>query len=249
MSRRKKTILLFFTIVYLLIFSISYVYAIPAFDFVHEADEPKEVALSLQILILLTVLSLSPAILIMVTSFTRIVVVLSFVRLAVGTRQLPPNQVLIGLALFLTAWVMMPVWQDINKNAIGPFMSGNISQKEAFEKTLVPIRQFMLRQTREKDIALFINIADAPRPKSPDEIKTSILIPAFVISELKTAFIIGFTLYVPFLVIDMIVASVLMSMGMLMLPPVMISLPFKILLFVLVDGWYLIVKSLMMSFY
>lgn len=204
--------------------------------------------LTLQILILLTILSLAPAILVLLTSFTRIVIVLSFVRTAVGTQQVPPNQVIIGLALFLTAFIMMPVFTQVNQQAIIPYLDGKISAETAWERGMAPIREFMLRQTREKDLALFISLAKLPRPQKPADVPTYVLIPAFVTSELKTAFQMGFAIYVPFLVIDMVVASILMSMGMMMLPPVMISLPFKILLFVMVDGWGLIVKSLVESF-
>ena len=169
-------------------------------------------------------------------------------RHALGTQQTPNNQVLAGLALFLTFFIMMPVWQGINKNALQPYLNEEISPESALEAALKPIRQFMFKQTREKDLSLFVRMAKIKKPKNPADIPTSILIPAFVISELKTAFIIGFVLYVPFLIIDMVVASVLLSMGMMMLPPIMISLPFKIMLFVLVDGWYLITESLVKSF-
>jgi len=197
---------------------------------------------------LMTVLSLGPAFLIMMTSFTRIAVVLSFLKKALGANDIPPSQLIIGLALFLTAFIMTPVWERMNTQALQPFMNKEISQEIAFERAMEPLRDFMLRQTREKDIALFVRMTDRPRPESPQDVATSILIPAFVISELKTAFIIGFVLYVPFLVIDMVVASILMSMGMMMLPPVLVSLPFKLVLFVLVDGWYLVVQSLVESF-
>lgn len=215
---------------------------------VDEADTPREVALSLQILLLLTVLSLAPAILVMMTSFTRIVVVLSFVRSALSLQQVPPNQVLIGLALFLTFFVMRPVWTQVNQEALQPYLRGEIRQEEALRRAEGPIKGFMLRQTRESDLALFVQFSGMERPRNTNDIPTSLLIPAFAISELKTAFQIGFLIFVPFLVIDMIVASALMSMGMLMLPPMMISLPFKILLFVLVDGWSLVVRSTVMSF-
>ncbi|MGF7185984.1 flagellar biosynthetic protein FliP [Desulfitispora alkaliphila] len=215
---------------------------------IEEADEPSETVLTLQILMLLTILSLAPAILIMMTSFTRIVVILSFVRNALATQQMPPNQVLIGLALFLTFFVMMPTWNEINTQAIQPYIAGEIDQTEALESGMEPLRTFMFAQTRDKDLALFINMNDGVPPSSYDDIPNHVLIPAFVISELKTAFQIGFLIFLPFLVIDMVVASTLMSMGMMMLPPMMISLPFKILLFVLVDGWHLIVRSIVLSF-
>ncbi len=213
-----------------------------------EAQNPTELSTSLQILFALTVLTIAPAILIMVTSFTRIVVVLSFVRNALGTQQMPPNQVLMSLALFLTFFTMSPYLTEINDKALQPYLAGRISQEAAFNAAVVPIRTFMIKQTRENDLALFVNVSEEKRPETQDEISTLTLIPAFIISELKTAFQIGFLIYVPFIVIDMVVASTLMSMGMMMLPPAMISLPFKILLFVLVDGWHLIVKSLMDSF-
>jgi flagellar biosynthesis protein FliP len=202
----------------------------------------------LQILILLTVLALIPTILIMTTSFTRIVIVLSFIRNALGTHQMPPNQVLIGIALFMTLFIMMPAVQEINQESIQPFLNEEITQEEAFQNAERPLREFMLKQTRSKDLSLFINMARTEKPKSYDEVPMTVLIPAFIVSELRIAFQIGFLVYVPFLLIDFIVASVLMSMGMMMVPPVMISLPFKILLFVMVDGWYLLTNSLMTSF-
>jgi flagellar biosynthetic protein FliP len=213
-----------------------------------KATKPGDVAVVLQIFFLMTVLSLAPGILIMTTSFTRIVVVLSFLRNALGTQQAPSNQIIIGLALFLTFFVMSPVWQQINRDALQPYKAQTISQEEAVKRAIAPVRKFMFSQARENDIALFVNISKMPRPKNADDIPTLTLIPAFMISELRTAFQIGFLIYIPFLVVDMVVASVLMSMGMMMLPPVMISLPFKILLFVLVDGWSLIVGSLVKSF-
>jgi flagellar biosynthetic protein FliP len=212
------------------------------------ADNPEDVALSIQILFLLTILSLAPALLIMVTSFTRVIIVLSFTRNALGTQQMPPNQVLIGLALFITFFIMSPVITDINTNAFQPYTQGEITQEQAITKAMDPIRNFMLKNVKEKDLALFLNLSEIDQPVKSSDIPTTALIPAFIISELKTAFIIGFYLYIPFIMIDMVVASTLMSMGMMMLPPVMISLPFKLLLFVMVDGWNLIVKSLVMSF-
>ncbi len=207
-----------------------------------------QIAVVLQIFLLLTVLSLAPAILITLTSFTRIVIVLSLLRRAMGTMQSPPNQILIGLSLFLTIFIMMPVWTEVHERAVKPFMEKKMSNEEAFSAAVVPLRTFMLRQTREKDIALFVDIAGVDRPKNVDDVPTTVLIPSFIISELKTAFQIGMLLYVPFLVIDMVVASVLLSMGMMMLPPIMVSLPFKLMLFVLADGWYLIVGSVVKSF-
>jgi flagellar biosynthetic protein FliP len=215
---------------------------------VEAANNPKDVALSLQILFTLTVLTLAPSILIMMTSFTRIIVVLSFLRSALATQQMPPNQVLIGLALFLTFFTMSPYIDQVNKNALQPYVAGTITQETAVKEALKPMREFMFKQTRENDLALFVNLSELPRPESPDDVSTATLIPAFIISELKTAFQIGFLIYIPFIVIDMVVASTLMSMGMMMVPPVMISLPFKILLFILVDGWHLLIRSLITSF-
>ena len=215
---------------------------------IERAEKTEDVALSIQILFLMTILSLAPAILIMMTSFTRIVIVFHFIRQALGTQQMPPNQILIGLALFLTFFIMTPVWSTINQEAIQPYLSEKVTSKEAFKTAEQPVRSFMLKLVREKDLALFVKFAGLEKPDTSDEIPMRVLIPAFVVSELRIAFQIGFVLYIPFLMIDMIVASVLMSMGMLMLPPIMISLPFKILLFVLVDGWYLIVESIVKSF-
>lgn len=215
---------------------------------IETAENPQDVALSMQILFILTIISLAPSILIMLTSFTRIIIVLSFTRNALGTQQMPPNQVLIGLALFLTFFIMSPVITEVNENAFTPFTNGEITQEAAIEKAAEPIRNFMFKYTREKDLALFLNLSQVKQPLAKNDIPTSALIPAFIISELKTAFEIGFFLYIPFLMIDMIVSSTLMSMGMMMLPPIMISMPFKILLFVMVDGWNLIVRSLIMGF-
>lgn len=212
-----------------------------------EPESPAEVVSSVRLLIFLTVLSLLPAFLVMVTSFTRIVVVLAFLRTAMGTQQAPPGSVLIGLALFLTVFIMTPVYTQISEEAIDPFLKEEITQVEAQERAVKPLREFMLRHTREKDLELFIRITELENPVR-DELPITVVIPAFIISELKTAFQMGFILYLPFLIIDMVVASVLLSMGMFMLPPVMIALPFKLLLFVLVDGWYLVVKSLVESF-
>ncbi len=205
-------------------------------------------AIGIKILFLLTILTLAPAVLVMLTSFTRIVVVLSLVRQALGLHTMPPNQVVVGMALFLTLFIMSPVWHQVNREAIQPYVAKEISEKEAMTRAMGPIRSFMLRQTREKDLGLFLDISKRERPKNVSEIPTLVIIPAFVTSELKTAFQIGFFIYIPFLILDMVVASVLLSMGMLMLPPMMIVLPFKLLLFVLVDGWYLLVGSLVKSF-
>ncbi|MDP2872525.1 MAG: flagellar type III secretion system pore protein FliP [Bacillota bacterium] len=202
------------------------------------------VATVLQIVFLLTVLTLAPAILILTTSFTRITVVLGFVRNALATQQMPPNQVLIGLALFLTFFVMAPVFGAINEQALQPYLAGELDAGTALARSEAQLKGFMLKHTREKELALFASMNSDEPPARPEDVPTLALIPAFVISELKTAFQIGFVIFVPFLVIDMVVASTLMSMGMLMLPPMMISLPFKIVLFVLVDGWYLVIRSL-----
>lgn len=203
---------------------------------------------TIQLLGLLTVLALAPAFLIMVTSFTRIIVVLSLVRNAIGVPQLPPNQVLLGLALFLTFFVMAPTFEVINETALQPLFAGEITEGEAFDIGTGPLRDFMMKQTREQDLGLFIELSGMERPGSPEDVPIHVLIPAFIISELKTAFQMGFIAFVPFLIIDIVVSSALLSMGMMMLPPVIISLPFKILLFVLVDGWFLIVGSLTASF-
>lgn len=203
---------------------------------------------ALQILLLLTVLTLAPAILVMMTAFTRIVIVLSVARNAIGVPQVPPNQVLIGLALFLTFFVMAPVWNVINQGAIQPYLDGQIDQSTALEQAVTPMRDFMLRQTREEDLALFVSLAEMEQPRTPDDVPNYVLIPGFVISELRTAFQMAFVIYVPFLVIDMVVSTTMLSMGMLMLPPTLISLPFKILLFVMVDGWHLLTRSLVVSF-
>ncbi|MBD8068286.1 flagellar type III secretion system pore protein FliP [Bacillus sp. PS06] len=209
---------------------------------------PENVATSVKMLLLLTVLSIAPSILILMTSFTRIIIVLSFVRTSLATQQMPPNQVLVGLALFLTFFIMTPVLSEVNDVALTPLFNDEINLEEAYERAAIPFKEFMSKHTRQKDLALFLSYTGSEAPQSIEEIPLTALVPAFAISELKTAFQIGFMIFIPFLVIDMIVASVLMSMGMMMLPPVMISLPFKILLFVLVDGWYLIVKSLLQSF-
>jgi flagellar biosynthesis protein FliP len=213
-----------------------------------KVSKPADVAVVLQIFFMMTVISLAPSLLMMTTSFTRIVVVLSFLRSAMGTQQAPSNQIVIGLSLFLTFFIMAPVWQQVNTQALQPYKAQTITQEEAIKRGVAPVRKFMLSQVREKDLALFLTLSKLPRPRNADDIPTLTLIPAFVVSELKTAFQIGFLVYIPFLVLDMVVASVLMSMGMMMLPPVMISLPFKILLFVLVDGWGLIIGSLVKSF-
>jgi flagellar biosynthetic protein FliP len=212
------------------------------------ADGAKHTAVVIQILILLTVLSLAPALFIMVTSFTRIVIVLSFLRQALGTPTVPPNQVLLSLALFLTMFIMAPVGQAVYNNALQPLIAEQISYEDAWKKGIEPVRSFMLRQVREKDLELFIKLSHMPNPDRVDDVPTQAIIPAFILSELRIAFQIGFLIYIPFLIIDMVVASILMSMGMMLLPPVVISLPFKLILFVLADGWYLVVGSMVRSF-
>jgi flagellar biosynthetic protein FliP len=211
-------------------------------------SDPANVSSSVKLLLLLTVLSLAPSILILMTCFTRIVIVLGFVRTSLATQQMPPNQVIVGLALFLTFFIMAPTFQEVNQKALKPLFEEKIDLDEAYERASVPFKEFMSAHTRQKDLALFLDYAKIEKPKTIQDIPMTALVPAFAISEIKTAFQIGFMIFIPFLVIDMVVASVLMSMGMMMLPPVMISLPFKILLFVLVDGWYLVVKSLLQSF-
>jgi len=216
---------------------------------VGKSAKPEDVSVTLQILFLMTILSLAPAILILTTAFTRIVVVLHFLRQAMGTQQVPPSQVLIGLAMFLTFFVMAPTWSRVNTDALQPYLDKKMSLEQAYEKGVVPVREFMLRQTREEDLALFVKLANVDKPKNRDDVPLHALVPAFAISELRIGFQIGFLLFIPFLVIDMVISSILLSMGMMMLPPVLISMPFKILLFILVDGWHLIVRSLLESFH
>ena len=211
-------------------------------------DEPQKVATAVEIILLLTVLSLAPSILLMMTCFTRLIVVFGFLRQAIGTQQMPPNQVLIALSLFLTFFIMQPVWDQANRMGIQPYLNEEINFRQAWQNIQDPVRDFMFKNTRETDLALFADFAHIKDPKNEDDIPTNVLIPSFMISELKTAFEIGFVLYIPFLIIDMVVSSVLLSMGMMMLPPVLISLPFKLLLFVLVDGWHLLTGSLVQSF-
>jgi len=211
-------------------------------------SDPSSVSTSVKLLLLLTVLSLAPSILILMTCFTRIIIVLSFVRTSLATQQMPPNQVLVGLALFLTFFIMAPVFHQVYDNALEPLFDEKITLDEAYEKASEPMKDFMAKHTRQKDLALFINYAHLDKPETVQDIPITALVPAYAISELKTAFQMGFMIFIPFLIIDMAVASILMSMGMMMLPPVMISLPFKILLFVMVDGWYLITHSLLDGF-
>ena len=213
-----------------------------------ESDDPDAWFTGLKIIALMTILTLAPSILIMMTSFTRVLIVFAFLRQAMGTQQSPPNQILVGLALFLTIFIMMPVWQKIDTQALTPYLNEQIKQSEAIDRGIAPLREFMLKQTREDDLILFLNAAKLKKPAKAADMPMYVLIPSFVISELRTAFEIGFLIYIPFVVLDLVVASVLMSMGMMMLPPVMISLPLKIILFVLVDGWHLITANLLSSF-
>lgn len=213
-----------------------------------EDGDRKTTVDTVKLFIVMTILALAPSFLILTTCFTRIIVVLSFLRNAIGTQQSPPNQLLIGLALFLTFFIMKPVYTEVMDTSVTPFLEEEITRKEAIDIGVKPLKQFMLKETSEKDIALFLRASGSPNPKEAMDLSMTTVIPAFAISELRTAFSMGFLLFIPFLVIDMVVASILMSMGMFMLPPVMISLPFKILLFVLVDGWHIVIKSLVESF-
>ncbi len=214
-----------------------------------DADVPRQLSGIITVVLLLTVVSLAPAILIMTTSFTRFAVVFSFLRHALGTQGSPPNQVIIGLSLFLTFFIMQPVWQKIHQDAITPYQKREISGDEFLKRGLKPLQDFMLKQTRKQDLGLFVSLSQQEKPLNAESLPITTVIPAFVISELKTAFQIGFLLYLPFLILDMVIASILLSMGMMMLPPIMISLPFKLMLFVLVDGWNLMIGSLVKSFH
>jgi flagellar biosynthetic protein FliP len=251
--RRFKRFVVAFSVIMMCVFAFSTVFAadvtIPKLGIdITNAKSPKDVAATIQIFLLSTVLTMAPAILMLTTSFTRIVIVLDFLRQALGSQQIPPNQVIIGLALFMTFFIMRPVGQEIYDTAWKPYVDNKTTLETAIKDGVKPLRKFMFRQTREKDLALFIFLSKSPRPKNQEDVPTTVLIPAFIISELKTAFTVGFLIYIPFLIIDMVVASTLMSMGMMMLPPVMISLPFKLLLFILVDGWHLIARALIVSF-
>lgn len=226
--------------------------ATPSLSQLPDLSKRENLSSALQLIILLTVLSLAPAILIMMTSFTRIIIVMSLLRQALGTQQLPPNQILVGLSLFMTFLVMRPTWERVNGEALQPYLNGSIEQKDALDRAQAPLRQFMLKQIDKsdnwEDVYMFAHAAGQTEPKKVGDVSTLTLVPAFVLSELKTAFLLGFKVYLPFLIIDMVISAVLISMGMMMLPPVLISLPFKLLLFVLVDGWHLITGSLMGSF-
>lgn len=253
MRKRKIWIIIILAILFMHLFS-SETLAAPGISVsdngitIQSTDDPKEITNSIKLLLILTVLTILPSILIMMTSFTRIVVVFSFLRNSMGTQQIPPNQVIIGLALFLTIFIMSPVLSDLNKNALEPFSNNEITLEEAMDKASDIMKDFMLDYTREKDLALFAGIANVEPTDDLMDLPLSVVVPAFMISELNTAFRIGFMLYIPFLVIDMVVASTLMAMGMMMLPPSMISMPFKILLFILVDGWNLLTETLIKSF-
>ena len=247
--------LLIFGVIFFCLFSIvpslhaQTTIPIPKVTFgIDSATKPQDVAVTLQILFFMTILTLAPAILIMTTAFPRIIIALYFLKQALGTQTMPPSQLLIGLALFLTFFVMAPTWSKVNDAALQPYLKNKITLDSAYAIGVKPIRDFMLRQTREKDLAMMVHLAHLKRPNTPDDIPTYVVIPAFAISEMRIGFEIGFLIFIPFMMIDMIVASVLMSMGMMMVPPMMISLPMKILLFVLVDGWYLLVGSLVQSF-
>ncbi len=245
----KLSCFIFFLIINMSASANAVTFPIPSLSLnVETATTPEEVAVVLEIIALLTILALAPAILILMTPFTRLIVVFHFLRQAMGTQSSPPNQVIVGLALFMTFFIIKPVALDIYNQSLNPYLERQITYDTAFEKAQEPIRKFLLINTRENDLALFIKGADMKKPETRKDVSLLVLIPAYVISELKTAFIIGFVLYIPFLVIDMVVASVLLAMGMMMLPPVMISLPFKLMLFVLVDGWHLICGSLIKSF-
>ncbi|MFS0751833.1 flagellar type III secretion system pore protein FliP [Oceanobacillus sp. 1P07AA] len=215
---------------------------------IFSSSDPTNISTSVKLLLLLTIFSLAPGILILMTSFTRIIIVLSFVRTSLATQQMPPNQVLIGIALFMTFFIMAPTFTEVYEEGLAPLFDEEITLDEAYENASIPLKEFMAKHTRQKDLELFLNYTQADPPETLEDIPLTTLVPAFAISELKTAFQMGFLIFIPFLIIDMAVASILMSMGMMMLPPVMISLPFKILLFVLVDGWYLITQSLLGGF-
>ena len=212
------------------------------------SSSPQDVSVTLQILLLMTILALAPSLLIMTTSYLRLIIAFSFLKSALGTQQMPPGQLLAGIALFITFFIMAPTWNKVNDEALKPMMDGKITLEEAYDKGVEPIREFMFKNVRDEDIALFIGLSDLKRPENREELPTYVLVPAFALSELRAGFIIGFFLFIPFVMVDMIIASILLSMGMLMLPPMLISLPFKILLFVLVDGWALIMATLAKSF-
>lgn len=256
MMNKKRTLIIITILLAIISMAATKAYAapstipIPNIDIsIGKTNSPQDYVDNIKLLIVLTLITLLPSFLVMMTSFTRIIVTFGFVRNAIGTQQTPPNQVLIGLALFLTIFIMTPTFNKINNEAVQPFLENKINQEQALEKASAPMREFMLKETRNKDLQLFLDIAKVDKTKINEKnVPLYIVVPAFIISELKTAFTIGFLIYIPFLIIDIVVASVLMAMGMFMLPPVMISLPFKLLLFVMVDGWYLLVGSLVKGF-
>lgn len=251
MTPRKRNVLIsiFFLLIALGLPAVASALQLPTMQIgLGETTNPKQVSVLIEILLVFTILSVAPALLMMMTCFTRLVVAFSFLKKALGTQTTPPNQTLIGLSLFLTLFIMMPVFKQMNETAVKPYLDEKIPLEQAVETGMLPLRTFMFKQTREKDLGLFMSLAKLNKPKNKDEVPTSILVPAFMISELKTSFEIGFVLFLPFLVIDMVVSSILLAMGMMMLPPVMISMPFKLLLFVMVDGWNLIVGSLVHSY-
>jgi len=215
---------------------------------IKSSDKPEDVSVTLQILLLMTVLSLAPSIMIMTTAYLRIIIVFHFLKNALGTQQMPPGQLLAGIALFITFFIMAPTWNRVNDVALKPLMDGKINVEQAYDQGIEPIREFMFKHVRDEDIELFIGMSNIQRPQNRNELPTYILVPAFALSELRAGFIMGFFLFIPFLMVDMIVSSILLSMGMMMIPPMMVSLPFKILLFILVDGWNLIVGSVVRSF-
>lgn len=247
---KNRSFVFFIVLPFLFIFpALAGAVGLPTITFgVEDADSPQQVSTALQVLFVLTILSVAPAILLMTTCFTRIVIVLGFVRQAMGTQNMPPTQIILGLSLFLSFFIMSPTLNTINEEALQPYMNEQIDQAQALENAILPMREFMFSQVRESELSLLTEITLEEEPESQEEVPTMTLIPAFMLSELKRAFQMGFMIYIPFLVIDMIVASILMSMGMMMLPPVIISMPFKLLLFVLVDGWSLVVGSLIKSF-
>lgn len=246
---RKQIALLGFLMVFLTAFQSWAQVTLPSVNLGFKTtDNPSEIVNTIKLIMMMTVLTLAPAILIMMTGFTRIIIVLSFLRQAMGLQQMPPNQLLVGLSLFLTFFVMNPAFKEINEKAVTPYVAGTISQELAIDNALSPLRRFMFAQTRDQDLALFVKLAQIEQPKTRADVPTMVLIPSFIISELKTAFMIGFIIFLPFLIIDILAASVLMAMGMMMVPPIVISLPFKVMLFVLVDGWTLLIGSMVKSF-
>jgi flagellar biosynthetic protein FliP len=251
MDMKKKFAVVLLVFMSVIIFApTGHAQAIPKISVdIGESTVPSDLSTTLQIVLLLTVLTLAPSIILMMTSFIRLIIVLGFLRQAIGTQQLPPNQLLVSLALILTFFIISPIANQAYNDGLKPYLDEKITQEEAFESGIKPFREFMLAQTREQDLALFIKMSGMEQPNSQEDVPLHILIPGFVISELRTGFQIAFLIFIPFLIIDMVVASVLMSMGMMMLPPIIVALPFKILLFVLVDGWYLLIKSLVGSFY